>query len=353
MKRINGITYLKAFLPFLVIAWHVRFLGLSGIMQVQEVYIPSIADVVYINIVNLAVPIFFLISFYLYLIKRKSSGDNYKYLIKRIINLFEIFVIWRAIYVIFGIGNLWIPSRGIIINLYHLLFGGGDTLLYYILLLIYFLITIEIIISVCERLKWRVKAVAVIGLTFSLVVLLICYFIPEYLKYEALRYFSPIAFIPLVFIAILIVENKTIINIKFALTLFAIGVALAVIEWILIPDSKYISQGVYAVALPIYSRLSQIVIASAIFILMLNIKKEPSKIVLLLSNVSLYAYCVHQIIITELSKRFEIQSFISFLITIVITYFCSIVLFFLKRIIVNNHRKVLEDNNERRTFKKN
>ena len=325
MKRVNGITYLKAFLPFMVIAWHARFLGTSGIMRVQDVYIPSVVDVIYLNIINLAVPLFFLISFYLYLMKRKTVEDKGKYLFKRIVYLLELFVIWRAIYIVFGIGNLWIPERGIVMNLYHLFFGGGDTLLYYLELLIYFMILIELICLLCERCKLSIVRMAYFGLVFSLLLIVLCYFIPGVIKYEALRYFSPIAFLPLVFIAFLLADTKQ-LPVKWIIVLFVSGIALAVFEWRCCIDQQYITQGGYAIATPIYARLSQIIIAASVFMLALNVQKEPSKAVKWLASVSLYAYCLHQIIIVIADRLLPVSEFIIFLLTIVCTYVLSAVI---------------------------
>ena len=335
MKKINGIVYLKAFLPLLVIAWHARFLGISGIMRVKDVYIPSITDIVYINIVNLAVPIFFLISFYLYLVKRKPSG-NTKYLIKRVGKLVGIFLIWRAIYFIFGIGKLWIPKRGLIINLYHLLFGGGDTLLYYVQLLIYFLV---FICSFCNKFNLNLKTIASIGLVLSGLLLLACYFITDYFKYEALRYFSPIAFIPLIFISMLITNSKCEIDTKYIFLLFSVGVVFAISEWLLIPDSAYISKGSFPAAAPIYSRLSQIAIACSLFFVFLKISKEPHKIVVRLSEVSLYAYCIHQIFISCISTYFKLSYFVLFVITVVLTYAFSLAIYAVKKYYYSRKRK--------------
>ena len=316
----------------MVIAWHARFLGVSGIMRVKDIYIPSITDIVYINIVNLAVPIFFLISFYLYLLKRKTS-DNTKYLLKRIGKLAGIFLIWRAIYFIFGIGNLWLPNRGLILNLYHLLFGGGDTLLYYIQLLIYFLIIIEFICCLSEKIKLNIKIVASVGLVLSTLLLIICYFLSGFIKYEALRYFSPIAFIPLVFISMLLINVKREIDIKYIIAFFSLGVVFAIAEWLILPDSAYISLGSYAVAMPIYSRLSQIVIAASLFCVFLKITKDPHKIVVRLSEVSLYAYCIHQIFITCISTYLKFSYFATFITTVLLTYVLSFAIIEVKKLI--------------------
>ena len=69
MKRISGITYLKAFLPLLVIACHARPFGQSASMTLPLHGVPDWKDVFYSNILGLAVPLFYIITFYLYLKK--------------------------------------------------------------------------------------------------------------------------------------------------------------------------------------------------------------------------------------------------------------------------------------------
>lgn len=158
MKRISGITYLKAFLPLLAIACHARPFGKSASMVLPLQGVPDWKDIFYSNILSLAVPLFFIITFYLYLLKRdRVKESTFKLIGKRVLYLLSLFVGWRTVYALFGIGSLWVPDRGLARNLYHWVFGGGDTLLYYLEQAAYLLILLELICFVCEKIKLSKK----------------------------------------------------------------------------------------------------------------------------------------------------------------------------------------------------
>ena len=74
MKRISGITYLKAFLPLLVIACHARPFGQSASMILPLQGAPDWKDVFYSNILALAVPLFYYYYFLFIFVKKRSSS---------------------------------------------------------------------------------------------------------------------------------------------------------------------------------------------------------------------------------------------------------------------------------------
>lgn len=322
-KRINGIVYLKAVLPLFVIAWHVQFLGKSGIMEISDRYIPDWKDIIYVNVINLAVPVFYIISLYLYAYKRKQNESNWRYLLKRIGQLLTIFFLCRIVYFIVGIGDLWVTQRGKARNIYHLLFGGGDTLLYYLLDLCYLLVFLELFCMMIEKFKLKRMKYIFIGGGVSKFLVVFCYFLPWAIRLETQRYFSPIGFFPYTFIALFLCESHKNDFTKAIPRLLVIGASILVVEWIFIPDATYLSNG-YSVALPIYARLSQALMATAIFIACLGVKRIPGKVITFMSAASLYVYCIHQLIIKGINGCFIQKSkLIEFAVVVVITYFIS------------------------------
>lgn len=328
MKRIHGITYLKAFLPLLVITCHIRPFGESSFMTLPLPTFPDFKDIFYINISAVAVPVFFLITFYLYLYKRQQQNVTPKKLILSRVRYFLIlFLTVRTLYLFLNIGNLWINERGLARNLYHLLFGGGDTLLYYLELSIYFLIFLEIYYTLADKLKWNKKATSIAGLAVSILLIIVLSFFSPYvaLKIEALRYFSPVAFLPYIFMASILHESDGVIKNKYLFIMLLLSAIFFVIEWKYLPDKAFLESG-YSLAMPLYAKVSTVLLSVSVFGFALKIKKCPAKIIGYASGLSLWVYCIHQVIINLLTD-ININSFLMYCAVTVITYIISIIIF--------------------------
>ncbi len=326
MKRISGITYLKAFLPLLVIGCHARPFSKLLYSMTPLPNSPSFNDILFLNVFSLAVPIFFIISLYLYL-KKRSRSENVGSVFKaRIIYLAVLFLVVRGIYLIFGIGNLWVSKRGMVRNVYHLVFGGGDTLLYYLEALIFLIILLEIVIRVFSKLNIQKTKIYCIFAAVLTVLIIAFYFVPfASLKVEALRFFSPICFLPYVFIALIFDKLKDKPKIWQLSALLGLGIISAIIEWRFLPDTLFLQSG-YQVALPSYGRPSVVLISAAIFGFSLYIEDKPSKAIEYMSALSLYVYCIHQIVITCVSDKSSNPA-VRYLLVVVITYAASAVVY--------------------------
>lgn len=347
MNKITGFIYLRAILPVFVVAWHLSAFGKSSIMSVSERYSPDIFDVLYINLLNTAVPIFFLMSLFLYTIKSEQLNDaensTGKYLLNRIKFLLGLFLFWRIIYVFLGIGNLWIVERGIVRNLYRILAGGGDTLLYFLQALIYLTFLIEIILQIMRKLPGKFSLfIPWGGFLASTVVMVLCYALPIGIKAEALRYFSPIGFIPYVFLSLMAFklwkDGKTLSHI--AGGFFVCGILLAIVEWLILPDAAYLKNG-YSVAMVIYARPSQLLLAMSILLMSLLIKSHKvPQTVTLLSALSLYVYCIHPVFINLFSSIEQHAAFL--LLTFLLTYAASFLLMKCVQLIKSTKKKQLQ-----------
>ncbi|MBR3300440.1 MAG: acyltransferase [Clostridia bacterium] len=325
MKRISGITYLKAFLPLCVIACHIKPFGDSAYSFVPLPSIPGLKDVFYSNVFSLAVPLFFIISIFLYLMKRDRTENHLKLCIKRVCYLLGVFAIVRIIYILFGIGNLWIPDRGLFKNSYAILFGGGDTLLYYLELCAYLIVFTELCCVFIEKTEINKKAFSAIGLGLSLLLICIFYFVSDpTVKTEALRFYSPICFPSYVFIAFYFKEAQERNSLPLMISLFVSGMAFAVFEWAYLPNAVFIERG-YSIAFPFYARISVVLLSMSIFGLMLKIGRSPSKFIEYLASLSLYAYCVHQIFINLIATSIK-KPFLGFLTVVALSYFASAII---------------------------
>lgn len=342
MQRISGITYLKAFLPLLVIACHARPFGQSSSMVLPLQGVPDWKDIFFSNVLCLAVPLFFIITFYLYLLKRtRVQGSVFKLLCKRVLYFLLLFVCWRIIYVVLsGGGSLWFPDKGIAQNLYHWIFGGGYTLLYYLEQAAYFLIVLELICFICERIKLSKTVVAVIGLALSVLLIVFCnWFAPESVKIEALRFFSPIGFLPYIFIALLLneinINNKT-AKIYIFLAAIIFGISLSIVEWMVLPNPVFLENG-YSIAIPTYPRISLVFSSFGIIGLFFQIKKKPSKLTETMSSISLDVYCIHPISISIVvwitGDALNGLDFLAYLLVVLITYALSVGLYYAKKLL--------------------
>ncbi|MCQ2451383.1 MAG: acyltransferase [Clostridia bacterium] len=338
MKRISGITYLKAFLPLLVIACHARPFGESLYSVTPLPNSPSFNDSLFVNVFSLAVPIFFIISLYLYL-KKRSRSENVGSVFKaRIIYLAVLFLVVRGIYLIFGIGNLWVSKRGMVRNVYHLVFGGGDTLLYYLEALIFLIILLEIVIRVFSKLNIQKTKIYCIFAAVLTVLIIAFYFVPfASLKVEALRFFSPICFLPYVFIALIFDKLKDKPKIWQLSALLGLGIISAIIEWRFLPDTLFLQSG-YQVALSLYGRPSVVLISAVIFGFSLYITEKPSKVIEFMAAISLDVYLTHQIVIKYVYGEVSNPA-VGYLLVTVITYALSAVIYFVK-----NYLKKLKNN---------
>jgi len=331
MKRISGITYLKAILPIFVVSCHIRPFGASSAMSKTFSGIPTFKDIFYTNISTLAVPLFLVISMCLYLLKRsKTDIEPKKLLYKRIFYLLKLFVIWVGISYLFAKVEFWVDERGTLCNIYRLLFCGASTIFYYFQISIYLLVLLELFYYFTKSIPEKRKKSAVAGTAISCCVLAICLFsfVPFTIRTEALRYFSPIGFLPYVFIASFIFETKDSVSEKriLATVLLIIGVVLAIVEWKYFCSVEYLSVG-FSVVLPSYQKLSVVAVSSAVFMLMLRIKKEPSRIVQYMSELSLFVYCVHQFVIYFV-QDVKTAPLVKYLFVLVITYIISIIINF-------------------------
>lgn len=331
--EIAGFTWLKCILPIFVILVHYREIWSLSISIPSECYRPTWQDILFMNVASLAVPLFFVMSLYLYVGKRQNNlNGGLAYLGKRIVYLGILFMVWRIIYTCFGIGSLWISERGLIRNLYHWILGGGDTALYFLEILIGLMILEEVLLQAVGNFQSKVVIVTNLAIFLMACLLLAsAYYLPYPANVEALRHFSPFAFLPYIPLACLLHKiNDSAIKIKMKKTdigLFVVAIGLVVYEWFILPSKVYLDNG-YFCAMPSYARLSSVFLSA--FIIRLSLRIPKSKLwAKMLAGLSLYVYCFHQILITVTQKVANVV--IRLGIVIVCTYACSYMVVAMKK----------------------
>lgn len=325
-KRVQGITWLKAFLPLLVIACHARPFGESACMRLPLAGVPNWEDIFYVNVLSLPVPVFYLMSFFLYLAKRdRIDYSPRKLMHQRVVYFATLFFGVRLVYLLAGIGTLYVPGRGEIRNLYHLLFAGGDTLLYYLEQMVYWTVLLECLCAFCERIRIERNVTATIGIVLGGGMVGLCdFFFSGALRVESLRFFSPVGFLPLPFIAMLAYELKERIANGAIVTLLALGLAMAIAEWRLLPSEEFLQSG-YSMAMPSYARISVLMLACAVFLASLRMRLTPNALVVGMAGLSLYVYCVHQLVIVVLGDVIR-SPLIDYIVVVALTYCVSFLL---------------------------
>lgn len=302
-KKIEGFTYLRAIFSWIIVSWHGNFLGETPAMKIADSYTANFKDFYLCNIMQMGVPIFIIISLFLYIQKFYSNIEKglpqKPYLIKRLCNFLSLYVFWRIIYAFFSIGKFWYQPRGFARNIYHLIFGA-DTVLYYFVEMIWLLIAVYIMCKITVKLSHKQKLYIYSALSIlSMLITFSLHFMPLVLKIEGLRYFSPICFIPYIFTSLLIhhiyTNYKTYCT-KIMLVFALISIVLIILEWKILPDKVYIENGIRS-ALTGYGRPSLVTSSMALILLVLNIVKKPPRIIENLGNISLYVFCLHSIFI--------------------------------------------------------
>ena len=213
------------------------------------------------------------------------------------IHFASLYVIWRFVYFLFKLDTFWSAPRGLIRNIYHLIFGA-DTILYFFIELIWLIPVAHIVLSLTAKfsnlkklLIYLCMLVIAVGITSSI------YFWPLGIKIESLRYFSPVGFLPYLPVALLaqlLFRNYSAFCNKIIAVFVPAAIILSAADWIFLPDNIYFSNGINA---PItgYGRPSLVVSCFVLILIVLKIKQKPPFIIENLGNISLYVFCVHMI----------------------------------------------------------
>lgn len=341
-ERFEGLTYIRAIFSWIIVVWHGHFLGTTPGLTVQDHYYVNWRDVFQFNIVPIGVPIFLVMSLFLYVEKYhrlvEDGKDPAGYLKKRLVHFFVLYVVWRIVYAFFNIGTFWVEERGLVRNIYHLVFGA-DTILYFFVELLWLIPATHIVLTLTSKLTNRKKTVIYVSLlVVSVAITSSVYLWPLGVKMEALRYFSPVGFLPYLPVALLthhLFRNYFSHCNKIILILAPLSIVLSVLDWIVLPDNIYFSNGINA---PItgYGRPSLVVASIVLILLVLKIKQKPPMIIENLGNISLYVFCTHMIF----RRLFDNLPFVWFVILVTLsTLIVSEALYYLISYIKGLRRK--------------
>lgn len=295
--RFHGFDPLRVGLAAAVVAWHVNLTGPSALFDPAAFrrYTVTPGDLLGFQVLCLAVPLFFLVSFFLHVVRNPSRGS----LRRRLGQIFALYSFWMTITVLAQGG---IPyARQVLASDWMTLAGfaitGGGTHFYFFFSL--GLLTLVAELAKGLRRRW-------VGLLFVGSVLLMVLQQATALRVAgagfATGYANPLNFLPYVFLAILLVHpvRRGSAGPPWAWVGVAVAasIAAAVLEWKLLPSTAHFAFN--RAAFPVYTRPSLVAGALAVFLAALRVDRPAPAWVRWLGDRSLGLYCLHPFVVTIL-----------------------------------------------------
>ncbi len=298
-QRYHGFDYLRALMTLAIVAWHIKLFGISDIAKINLYKNHSFifSDLINYHFLLLGVPVFFLISLFLFSYRILNETG---YLTKRLERLSYLYIFWTGFWLIvfkavYGYSFIRLDSAKKIVLL---IITGGHSLYYFLFSLI-ILTGISFIVS-----KLRVRylwPLLIITLLFMII------FPLSLGKNNSFQYFvaywNPVNFLPYVLISAIVAKYMQKEGIesyypemkKCILLLFILLIVSSFLEWkyfVNVNNFKYDAQ-----AIPSYTRVSVVIGSTIFFLSSFFIRKPPNRIIRFLSEYSLGIYLTHGFII--------------------------------------------------------
>ena len=291
----HGFDYLRAVMSLAVVAWHIQLFGASDLFDLGNFTGHDIvlSDVINLYFLLLAVPVFFLISLFLFF---QRIVINRFYFKKRMARLLLLYLFWDGLWLLLygyltDFSNIFPSSfRDILISIV----SGWSSLYYFFFSLILLTCIAYAIVCLPCYVLWLLLAISLSLLwCFSFIVKI-------YGGYHFLvAYWNPFNFFPYLFVAALSFAYFKKGSLKpsskhfkfFVACLFIVFIAVAIFEWQWIVDVNYFKYN--SLAIPPYTRISVVAGATLLFCLSFFIKRHPGSVIKFLSNYSLGLYCLH------------------------------------------------------------
>jgi peptidoglycan/LPS O-acetylase OafA/YrhL len=274
-----------------VVAWHIHLFGISTLFDKRlfSHHAITFSDIMNFQFLLLAVPVFFLISLFLFFDHYKTHDGYFKNRIKRIaclygfwLGLFFLFYVWR-----YGFSPL-LPTDGK--NLLMKITSGWSTLYYFFFSLLIVTCLARMVVLVPRYVVWLLFILSLLSL-WGVAFLVKIGVAPNYL----VAYWNPLNFVPYVFIARLFsgIADQDLFNFSFlSFSLLLLGfVFAACFEWQWMICGQHFQYN--DCALPAYTRVSLVLGAILVFRLSWFIHRRPNRLIRFLSDYSLGIYCLH------------------------------------------------------------
>ncbi len=302
--REYGFDWLRAILPFFVIAIHTQAISSFGNLFSSNENVPNIFDVIQFNLLFLAVPAFLLMSLVLFFKKDQSVRDD----LLRIYKLFFLYLFWVGLWLLDTKKMPNWDAQGVLIFIIR----GGNSIFYYLFTLIFLMSVATLIRKWSINVTWFLLLLTVLCINTAFPILNML----DPRNKLLVAFWNPLLFLSIVFAAKLMVHYESTIKLNKAFIIFIsiLYILISMTEWatLIHPNHKLL----LATEFPSYARVSPMIGAVLLLSISYYIKDKPAHLVMLLSSVSLGLYCVHPFLLDKLSFIGKSYGFPLFFLTI-------------------------------------
>jgi surface polysaccharide O-acyltransferase-like enzyme len=306
-----GFDYLRILFALFIIAWHIKLLGMDELFSPMKGsnFIPSLSDIIYCNIFLVAVPLFILVSLFLYIFNHKTKKN---YFVKRSKHILFLYVFWTLVTTI----GLLVASRiGLsvalkqVITLHEIfsveyILSGGNSVTYFLIEILIMTLIVEVMLQLKQRIKpihFNILTVLLFGVSCILMAVMstISGLFDSHIAFLFLVYYSPLNFLPYPFLALILYDlynrNSSILNRWQNMLIFLVMVLLIIVEWKTLPSNILLVADYFL--LPQNSRLSLVFASVLLFVFFINFNIYGGKTVKMLSETTLGVFLLHNFII--------------------------------------------------------
>jgi hypothetical protein len=321
-ERYIGIDYLKGFFSVCVVLIHIGYISQSLIFDTSRYleHILTVSDLVNFYLLLLAVPVFFLISSFLFFQKPQDTSV----LLSSLKRIGKIAVFWIVLHTILEYRGReiidWLPKS--FEELVVFIVSGGHTIYYFFVSLI----GLTIITHFSKRLP--VIHVLALFIISTLLVAMLPIVSMATNHFILSVHWNPLNFIPYPFAAILVFHIAKLDSAKIK-PIYIILIAVLIVLLIIADWTIYVNRGFFQVnlfAIPAYSRPSLVLIAMVVVLLGIKIQPKQNAVILFMSNNSLALYCLHLFFKTPANRLSGGNLFMYLFLVVVFSYVAGIIL---------------------------
>lgn len=300
--RVVGIDYLRAFFSVCVVAVHLNYLFPSLIFDKRNytAHRFGASDLVNFYVLCLAVPVFVLISTYLYASKPTDTAG----LGRRLWRIVRLLMFWSVLFQVYrytGFGAIkGIPGDPDALALY--LMSGGSTYYYFFVALAIVTVITHVATRMSSRLVWALFAA-------SILLVGVLPLLHRELHYRSLAHHAnPLNFLPYAFagvgLARLTAAGAGRVRDGVGVLCLALAIPAAILDWTVYVDRCFFEINEFAI--PAYTRPSLVFLAVAILVLALRSRVPTNPVVQFMALHSLGVYCLHPFFVDIKFKVMEV-----------------------------------------------
>ncbi len=293
---IPGFDWLRAFASLAVAALHTGLLGKPALFTGPVAglgHSKVLADIVVLYVFMLAVPLFYLMSFYLFL-NRISTTKHYT--LRRLSRLSRLYLAWTGIWLVFygslrGVGVL-LPHD--FVDLLVKLASGWDSLYYF-----FFSLLLLTLLGIPMR-NFMQRTLGIMLFLSVAFLFAAPYIVSRTGTLDFLvAHWDPLNFIPYLLIAAMFSRYSSLHKDSISKESLFIGCLLLIVFVLLVVLEGYFMVGregsfnIMGYPIPPYTRPSIAFGAAALFLLSFSVRRAAGPVVAFLARYSLGLYCLH------------------------------------------------------------